>query len=402
VQIYAYEVRLLGKETLRVGFRPVVAPDIQHPFLIDHNFGSLVEDNLQITTSTEGLLEYVGYRRDPKVIETATAVARAALSFAAPLPGPFKGDDGVPEFSRLVFKTNIAVPKCLRSTNTIQIAGRTFDVTFSPTIDNVGDISRNSEKQEAVLKPKAQVAGIHHRPLMPLNVAIVEQAGANEHRAKRREIMSVVLGGRDPALEKKSKDALTQDEATKKDWVLKFAPYKNSDQTVFTLSPLTPRERDGIAKEAQGATNPPPNKTVQPLEAAAVPDNLIGVDFIEAPIAISDMVYIPNPNEVDTFFLPKSWFAPQSYEINLAGGSIYDVKVRRKSEALAFVNGVTEFAGSFVRVPANIFTFTVVHEEKSGGGAFGSDNPGGSKDPGDYRKKQDKDPGDYRRKVDKD
>lgn len=396
IQVYAYEVRLLGKETIRIGFRPVVAPDIEHPFLIDHNFGSLVEDNLQITTSPEGLLEYIGYRREPKAVEAAAAVARAALSFAAPLPGPFKGEDGLPEFSRLVFKQNYPVLNDGTVRTNFQTAGRSFhlEAALLNTTDRVKQAS--SKVETNLMNSKTQVAGIHHRPLMPLTVTITEQAGSKDARASRREVMLMALGGANPARENALASVISKQDFGGSEWELEFKEFSDNKPTVFSIRNLTDEERNRIQKQLN------PDPTVPATNRTSVPQNLIGVTFKEAPISISDIIYVPNPNQIDTFFLPKPIFAPQSYELNFAGGSIYDVKVRRKSEVLSFVNGVTDFAGSFVRVPANLFTFTVVHEEKSGGGAFRSDSVGGSKDPGDYRKKQDKDPGDYRRKVDKD
>ena len=54
IQVYAYEVRLLGRETLRVGFRPVSVPDLEQAYLVDHTYGMFFEDRLQVTTSQKG------------------------------------------------------------------------------------------------------------------------------------------------------------------------------------------------------------------------------------------------------------------------------------------------------------------------------------------------------------
>lgn len=399
IQVYAYEVRLLGRETLRIGFRPVVAPDTAHPILIDHNYGSLVEDHLRVTTSPEGLLEYVSLQREPKVVEAAVALGRAALSFAAPVPMPFKGDDGLPEFSRLVFKTNFLVDASgqLVGNTRFLAAGRTFDVRSSTLPLPAGTVANDAETVPAAVYQKS-VAGFLHRPLMPLQVSVVEQPDGIDNRSRRREIMRVKGKGtnraygdldlgaylqRDPAIQ--IPFAVPRDVSLGADWLLDFSSVRDSNHKVISARPLSAAE---IAEVGRIPNAPNAN-------------DLVAVEFIEAPITISDVVYIPDQNKVDTFFAPKPWFAAQSFEVRLAGGSVYDVRVRRKSEFLSLVNGISEFAGGIVKVPANLFTFTIVHEQKPASGGSSGDDEGGSKDPSDYRKRLDKDPSDYRRRVDK-
>ncbi len=369
VQVYAYEVRLLGKDTLRVGFRPVVAPDTEHPFLIDHNFSSLVDDNLQITTSPEGLLEYVGYRREPKVVEAAGALARAALSMAAPLPGPFKGDDGLPEFSRLVYKENFKVTQGGKhldggnpvSSHCVYIAGRMFNISTALLTE---ESSMKSESSGTNVYRRS-VRGLHHRPLMPLRVTVSELGSTDPGQAPSREF---VFGSTNLSNE------------------IRFSSPIDSSRPSGALRFPNQNERRNLAGSGIDSSS----------------TNLLVLEHTEAAINISDIVYCPNPELVDTFFIPTAFIAPQSFEIQLAGGSVYDVKIHRRSEVLAFANGVSEFTGSFVRIPAGLFTFTVVHESKSADGIMGDSSDGGGKSPGNYRPHTDKSPGNYRPHTDKD
>jgi hypothetical protein len=360
IQVYAYEVRLLGKETLRVGFRSVVAPDLNNPLLIDHNFGGLVDDNLQITTSPEGLLEYVGYRREPKVVQAAATVARMALSMGAPLPGSFKGDDGLPEFSRLVFKKNYKIEDCgMLCPTQVLISGRCFEIS-ADRLESV----KSKEASFATEDFKHSARGLYHRPLMPVVVTIRELHSGDKARPNSRELLRATNNL--PGLP----------------FVLNEPTSPNRKAAV--LDKPSEDEREAIEKLKGNTTN------------------LVALERSETAIHISDVVYCPDPSRVDTFFIPTAIFAPQAFEIQLAGGSVYDVKVRRRSEVLALVDGLNEFAGSFVRVPANLFTFTVVHENGSGGGSFDGGIGSGSKDPDDYRPKREKDPDDYRPKREKD
>ena len=287
------------------------------------------------------------------------------------------------------------MPADAKGTDEFDIGGRHFVLNFAP-LDKHGLNQASGSEKRSVQDPKAQVAGIHHRPLMPLMVSISERATTTDARASRRELMLAQPSKVNPARENAISTVVSKQDFGDIQWQIDLKEFTSGKPTVLSIGSLTEAELKEVAKKLN------PDRNVSRTNEVPVPKNLVGVTFMEAPISISDIVYVPNLNQIDTFFLPKTIFAPQSYELNFAGGSIYDVKVRRKSEVLAFANGVSDFAGSFVRIPASLFTFTVVHEEKSGGGAFGSDSVGGSKDPGDYRKKQDKDPGDYRRKVDKD
>jgi hypothetical protein len=355
--VYAYEVRLLGRETLRVGFRPVSVPDLEQAYLVDHTYGMFFEDRLQVTTSPEGLLEYVGYRRVPKQVEAAAAAARMALSFAAPLPGPLKGEDGLPEFSRLVFRKNIPVLTLL-GTNSIPftVGGRKFEISAemlslsqnAPTnltshLTAAANRTTQVVPNSSTNAPEAQ-KGFLHRPLMPLQVSIMEVVGtANGTETKvsvRKPIADAV-------------EVLTHDAR---------------QQPILTLVPI----------DASTAT----------------------LTRNEAAIQLSEIVYCANPWEVDTFFVPGAWFAKQSFELRLAGGSLYDARVARDSNVMGLIGGIGDVAGGALRIPAQLFTFTVVHEDATGGGE--GSGVGGDKAPRRYLHAEDKAPRRYLHAEDKD
>ena len=113
IQVYAYKLKIGTVENLHYGIRSIGVADSSHPILLQHDYNIFREDNLQVSTSAEGLLERVALRRDPKVVETGVAIAKAVLSVMAPIPLPFKGDAGFPEFSKLVFKENFPLESLL-------------------------------------------------------------------------------------------------------------------------------------------------------------------------------------------------------------------------------------------------------------------------------------------------
>ncbi len=357
IQVYAYEVRLLGRETLRIGFRPVSVPDLEQAYLVDHTYGMFFEDRLQVTTSPEGLLEYVGYRRVPKQVEAAATAARMALSFAAPLPGPLKGEDGLPEFSRLVYRKNFRVEDLFQKPREFfEVGSRKFELSarmlsLSANIpqdvtNRVLDVEARGQKAEFPKVPKERFVqkGFLHRPLMPLEVSIQEC---------KRETNGVVT------------------EVTTSSELARSVTVSSTDGQKREILTLTPVDRSTALLTRH-----------------------------EAAIQLSEIVYCANPWEVDTFFVPGAIFAKQSFELRLAGGSLYDARVSRDSEVMGLLGGIGDVAGGALRIPAQLFTFTVVHEDATGGGE--GSGVGGDKAPRRYIHAEDKAPRRYLHAEDKD
>ncbi|MBL9139090.1 MAG: hypothetical protein JNK85_24695 [Verrucomicrobiales bacterium] len=109
LQIYVYESGLLGDRRPQVGYRAISIPDLSRPIYLEQNYTWASEDKVQVLFSEEGFLERVVYSREPKSADVAVAVGRAVASVLAPvpLPLPLKGIGDLPEYSRILFTTNL-------------------------------------------------------------------------------------------------------------------------------------------------------------------------------------------------------------------------------------------------------------------------------------------------------
>ncbi|MCC7373887.1 MAG: hypothetical protein IT581_04465 [Verrucomicrobiales bacterium] len=109
LQIYVYEAGLLGDRRPQVGYRTISVPDRSQPIYLEQNYTWASEDKVRVLFSEEGFLERVVYSREPKSADVAVAVGRAVASVLAPvpIPLPLKGAGDLPEFSRVLFTTNL-------------------------------------------------------------------------------------------------------------------------------------------------------------------------------------------------------------------------------------------------------------------------------------------------------
>lgn len=361
IEVFAYEVRLLNRETLRVGFRPVSVADTTQSYFIEHNVGTFFEDRLRTIVSPEGLLEYVGYSRTPKQVETFAGAARIGLSFVAPLPGGLKGEDGIPEFSRLVYRRSFSVTHLLKTGEVpIEIGDREFKLFASlpfpvqglPTnvaklrVEQAGD-DELKYRNEAINgdlgghPPTKEATGFIHRPLMPLRIRITETSV---------EENGTQVGAIGVRMKTDANGAIT------------ILSTNNPPVALLQVKPTAREQGSATTRDAILHRN-------------------------EAPITLNEIVYCANPWVSDVFLVPGAVLARQSCELRLAGGSLYDVRLSRDSEAYAFIGSLGDVAGGAIRIPANLFTFKVIHE----GSSDANDAVGGGKAPRRYNNAEDKD-----------
>ncbi len=160
----------------------MIVPDTEHPIALQHDYGMFHDDRLRVTKTSEGLLARVSYRREPKYVDSAVAIAKAVLSVAGPVPLPVKGDDGFSEFSKLVFEQNVALGDIMGKK---QLAERD---KHEHTL--VGDHQLNIQAEALFNYPKGELKksakkpsyptsdlpleGIYYRPLVPVRVTLTE------------------------------------------------------------------------------------------------------------------------------------------------------------------------------------------------------------------------------------
>ena len=98
---------------------------------------------------------------------------------------------------------------------------------------------------------------------------------------------------------------------------------------------------------------------------------------------VSEIIYCPDPRYFKTIELPKSIVASQYFEANFAAGSLVDVAITRRSDALTIASAPSEVLKPIVSLPSEIFSFHIYHDdEKSRGGVSGRSGTGGDKGSG--------------------
>jgi hypothetical protein len=285
------------------------------------------------------------------------------LSAVAPVPLPFKGDPDFPEFSRVVFQKSYPLDAllCCTATNNQNcapnsltncvtnqvveiIAGRKFQLTAKLLAsDRLGFRSgfshypTDTPQQNLSAMGGMGIAGFLHRPLVPVQVTLEEQGNINA------EIQG------EPVLVKKV----------------------GVDLQVF-------------------AGHKPPDENASPkLELLAAPWNGLSGDtsFTKAylrpahsPILQQEIIYCADPQQVDAFYFPKVWVAPQELDLRFSAGTVYDVRSHRESEAMAALNALLGVPGSAIGTVSGIFTVNV-HHDGEGKANGGSKDPGGNRPP---------------------
>lgn len=178
IQVLGYRVKLGRNDNLHFGVRSLVVADTSKPIQLVHNYSFIRDDRLRVVLSPEGLLEQVSLRRDPRIVESAVAVARAALSVTAPVPVPFKGGEDYPEFSKVLFRQEYKLNEITNKWVKIPVS-----ITLSLSETNAGPPIRyvyvtarqeNSSHQTGCVP--CSVEGLYHRPLVPVVVEIVESS----------------------------------------------------------------------------------------------------------------------------------------------------------------------------------------------------------------------------------
>ncbi len=426
IQVYAYETRLLGRDTLKIGVRSISIPNPREGYLIDHNYNWTVDDNLQITTSPEGLLEYIGYRREPRAAAAVAAAARMAVSLAAPLPSPLKGEDGLPEFSRLVYSKNIKLTELLAcNSQEFHAGGRTFRIAAKSDSPLIKDIYTQETQKPGNLNwtetasvilsartdidnankrslPRESVKGVHYRPLLPVAIS-VEEMHSNDRKRTAQLLALKETPTDEIPVQLLGREVIPNTRGDTTNSYLSGNIKFNNLSSNPTRIGYFPTENSIELIPASGGETVLRIKEVE--HPNATPGNarhLVEIERGEAPISLEEIVFCPDPFVVDTFFIPSTFVAPQAYELHFAGGSVYDVIVTRKSELMSAVGSISEVVGDVARIPANIFTFTIVHEDKDKSPLGNVGGPkGGDKESGYYDKKRDKESGYYDRRRDK-
>ncbi len=182
MQVYAYQTRIGSVSNIHYTIRSVVVPDTEHPIALQHDYGMFHDDRLLVTKTPEGLLARVSYRREPKYVDSAVAIAKAALSVAGPVPLPVKGDDGFSEFSKLVFKQNIGLGELMSNNCPNLPAGCKYTLVGDHEVTIVAEAlfaKTNDIKDRANAneypKCKKLFDGIYYRPLVPVRVTLTER-----------------------------------------------------------------------------------------------------------------------------------------------------------------------------------------------------------------------------------
>lgn len=334
VTVRAYEVRVLGQTRLHFTTHATAVPDLAHPLLLEHDYSFAVKTALRVTTSTEGFLERVTYGREPQTAQAIAAMAKAALSVAAPVPLPFKGDLDFPEFSRLVFEKSYNLEEFTNPAPVI-IGQRHFEIDLSAV--GKGVAARYSGHPDDANDLLSSIPGFYYRPLIPVKVSI-KQTPSGESSAT-----PVVVAPEMATSPITVQSALTSP--------------TTPDQSVpgpllFKIEPHTPPS--GYYPNA---------KLVTP----------------ETPVAIETYVYCADPRQVDAFFFTKNFLAAQDVDLKFSAGNLYEVRAKRDSDLMAVANIPLDVVGSVFGSIGGLLKVDVQHH------GAGSDSVtsiiGGDKDP---------------------
>lgn len=340
VTVRAYEVRVLGQTRLHFTTHATALPDLDHPLLLEHNYSFAVKTALRVTTSPEGFLERVTYGREPQTAQAIAAMAKAALSVAAPVPLPFKGDLDFPEFSRLVFEKSYKLEK-YKEPIPETIGQRHFKIALESK--GTGTEAKYSGHLKDPSNSLSSIPGFYYRPLIPVKVSI-QQTKLGESAA---------------------------------------TPVATSAKLtdVITVSAVVPKQDDpGQEVTGQELFRLSPTSTNVP-KATLVTQ--------ETPIDIETYVYCADPCQVDAFFFTKNFLAAQDVDLKFSAGNLYEVRAKRDSDLMAVANIPLDVVGSVFGSIGGLLKVDVQHH------GAGSDSVtsiiGGDKDPARPRPPVEKD-----------
>ena len=183
VQVYAYQTRIGSVSNIHYTIRSVVVPDTEHPIALQHNYGMFHDDRLRVTKTPEGLLARVSYRREPKYVDSAVAIAKAVLSVAGPVPLPVKGDDGFSEFSKLVFEQNVPLGDLMGKKQRAQngqhehtlVSDHLLNIQAEALFDYPKGGLKKSTRKPSYPTSVLPLEGIYYRPLVPARVTLTER-----------------------------------------------------------------------------------------------------------------------------------------------------------------------------------------------------------------------------------
>ncbi len=323
VTVRAYEVRVLGQTRLHFTTHATALPDLAHPLLMEHNYSFAVKTALRVTTSPEGFLERVTYGREPQTAQAIAAMAKAALSVAAPVPLPFKGDLDFPEFSRLVFEKSYKLGD-IKKPVPETIGQRHFEITLDS--EGTGTAAKYSGHPEDASNSLSSIPGFYYRPLIPVKVSI-KQTAFGESSAT-----PVVV-----APEMATSPITVQSALTSPTIPDQSVP----GPLLFKIEPHSPPS--GYYPNA---------KLVTP----------------ETPVAIETYVYCADPRQVDAFFFTKNFLAAQDVDLKFSAGNLYEVRAKRDSDLMAIANIPLDVVGSVFGSIGGLLKVDVQHNGAEPGG----------------------------------
>jgi hypothetical protein len=382
IQVYAYEIKVLGKETIRFGARAVALPDLNKPILLDNNFSFFVKHDLQVELSDEGFLRHIAYNREPQAAQAVGKIAQTVASFMSPVPFPFKGDGDFPEFSRLIFQRNYSLMDLLEMGDVIELGPRKFSLIarlpggaegvsdrkqlrYNPTPTTDSDIS---------LK---RIKGVYHRPLIPIEIEITqtEFSKPNYRLASvgrlgltntatvtvPKENISAILHGFKKVGPNQPLNAEVQVNAEVRN------PEIPSDQLFFKLSNAANNPPIAGQIELRGDTNLDSRNlvvTVSTTDSAENNSNAVDIGIGEVPLLQQIVVFAPDPAVVDAYYFPTTFFAKQSAELWFSGGSVSEVRAANEGELMGLIDGILGPAKTSIATVNGIFTVNVNHRNE--------------------------------------
>jgi hypothetical protein len=489
VEVVAYQTRVLNQERIQFAIHPVALPDVTKPLLFEEDHETFfVESKLRVVTSPEGFLERITYGREPKSAQAAAGLARAALSVVAPTPLPFKGDDGIPEFSRVVFRKSFPVAPLLHQSLVddgniengcppsppdqgvcFSVGTRQFRLTANvPGLQPKGPehLTYYPSPTNHQYNNLPYIRGFYHRPLLPVSVSISELTTTQDANASVPVVFDEGIGYAPrtdytdrsdysrPFIEidkwgnpRLSQSAIISGQFSDFVNVLKaptndvsiYLTNKWSQPTRqllngdFSRLNFNDKERlekaivddlnnvvigdENFSRELVSKLVSDTNKeainqllryqrnTKKPIQMAnrllldsvfskyitRDNDSFAWVESLKGPakirlsepaVNLTEILYCPNPWEVDAYHFSTAIMADQSLDIRFSAGTAYDIRAHRKSEVMAVVDAILSIPNSVVGVAGNLFNVTVNHRNADPDLFKGEDDKG----PGDRPK----------------
>ncbi len=346
VEVVIYEVKSFGKVELHPVIRSAAVADVANPILLVDRYLWTVEHDLKVELSPEGFIDRISYQRKPKAAEAIGALARAALSAVSPVPLPFKGDADFPEYSRVVYQHSFPLEVLLEASPTTigPINGRYFDLS----VQRAGGKERGTPAGYSGYPTASPTntmefgrfpgdPGVFHRPLAPFEVTLSELA-----------IPSATDAGRVVNLERSGRNIKVYD-----------PNLPAGAEPLMTFQDLPPRN--------------PVRVPGQKVTAILVPAS--------SPIDIQQIVYCPDPQQVDLIRFPEVWLATRELDLRFSAGTVREIRVHHESEIMAAVNAILGPANSVTATASGIFTVNVHHDgERPSSGDKGT-RGGGNQQP---------------------